>query len=123
MQLASSTANLTRIIFPPIDVAGVRLCPILPISRPSTSMRKRQHKRPRRLDTVDQAEGKLMKGVGESKRNKLANAQAHLPLFGSLAKSGVKFLGRCGVSVAIPSQRVQAIFFRTGVKFERLGLH
>src|SRR5882757_9069604 len=83
-----------------------------------------QHKRPGGLDTVHKAEGKLMQRIS-AKVGGVNRPALRRILYGvdRMPKSVVESLSRGEVAITIPSQRIQVIFFRTGMKLQRLDWH
>jgi hypothetical protein len=87
-------------------------------------VRDGQHERPRGFYAVHKAEGKLMKNVSAKVR------EVNRPAFRRILdganrppKIVLESLSGREVPVAILSQRIQVIFFRTGMKLQRLDWH
>jgi hypothetical protein len=87
-------------------------------------MRNRQHERPRSFYAVHKAEGKLMKRIS-AKVREVNRPPFRRILYGvdRFPQSILEFHSRGEVPITIPSQRIQVIFFRTGMKLQRLDWH
>jgi hypothetical protein len=84
----------------------------------------REHKCPGGLDPVHETERKPMKRIS-AKVKEVNRPALRRILYGvnRPPKSVVELFCSREVPVAIPSQRIQVIFFRTGMKLQRLDWH
>jgi len=87
-------------------------------------MRNRQHKGPRGLYTVHKAERELMKRIS-AKVRKVNRPALRRILYrvDRSPKSVLEFHSRGEVPITIPTQRIQVVFFRTGMKLQRPDWH